>query len=254
MVVWHAKMKQFRQTTAIIIQLFLLICGVTSLTVGIISCKATAADLTPQREQMVKLITLMGVSDQQVLSAMRSVPRHLFVPSQYMDIAYDDSPLPIGSEQTISEPFIVAFMTEALKLKPSDRVLEVGTGSGYQAAVLSKIVQKVYTIEIIPELEVAAAKRLKELGYENVTVRKGDGYQGWCEEAPFDAIIITAAAGEVPKPLLAQLKSGGRLVIPLGKGDQWILRVTRREDGFKQEKLLPVRFVPMTGKSQQQEK
>lgn len=203
------------------------------------------------REAMVQQqIAARDVHDKRVLEAMRKVPRHLFVPQAMQPYAYADSPLPIGYEQTISQPYIVAFMTEALKLKPEDRVLEVGTGSGYQAAVLSVLVREVYSIEIVEPLASEAADRLQHLGYSNVKVRAGDGYRGWPEAAPFDAIIVTAAPGHIPQPLLDQLAVGGRLVIPVGLHFQMLMRVRRTAKGFKTEKLLPVRFVPMTGEAQ----
>lgn len=203
------------------------------------------------REQMVReQIAARDVRDKRVLEAMREVPRHLFVPPDLQPYAYLDSPLPIGHEQTISQPYIVGFMTEALKLKPEDRVLEVGTGSGYQAAVLSVLAREVYSIEIVEPLATEAAERLARLGYSNVKVRAGDGYRGWPEAVPFDAIIVTAAPDHIPQPLLDQLASGGRLVIPVGQYFQTLTRITRRGKGFKTEKLLPVRFVPMTGEAQ----
>lgn len=203
------------------------------------------------REQMVaQQIAARGVKDKRVLQAMRDVPRHLFVPKEMQPYAYADSPLPIGYEQTISQPYIVAFMTEALGLRPVDRVLEVGTGSGYQAAVLSVLVREVYSIEIVEPLAKEATERLKHLGYTNVKVRAGDGYRGWPEEAPFDAIIVTAAPDHIPKPLLDQLSLNGRLVIPVGKAFQTLIRITRTEKGYKKERLLPVQFVPMTGEAE----
>lgn len=195
-------------------------------------------------------IASRGVSDQRVLEAMRKVPRHLFVPPQMGPYAYLDAPLPIGYGQTISQPYVVAFMTHALKLKPEDRVLEVGTGSGYQAAVLSLIVREVYSIEIVEPLATEAALRLRELGYENVKVRAGDGYRGWPEAAPFDAIMVTAAPRHVPQPLVDQLTSDGYLVLPVGKYFQKLVRIQRSAHGFKREDLLPVRFVPMTGEAE----
>jgi protein-L-isoaspartate(D-aspartate) O-methyltransferase len=245
--------KQFRNGVNTV-RLGLLVCGAALLVGPVVSCKETVLDPTQERLEMVNQIRDMGVTDEQVLTAMRSVPRHLFVPSESANFAYNDYPLPIDSGQTISEPYVVAYMTEALKLRPTDRVLEIGTGSGYQAAVLSKIVKKVYTVEIVKELATTAAKRLKELGFNNIEVRNGDGYAGWPEAAPFDAIIVTAAAAHIPRPLLDQLKPGSRLVIPVGRGEQLLLRVTRTADGFKQETLLPVIFVPMTGKVEQQQK
>ncbi|HXH47915.1 MAG TPA: protein-L-isoaspartate(D-aspartate) O-methyltransferase [Terriglobia bacterium] len=203
------------------------------------------------RDAMVqRQIASRGVRDQRVLDTMRKVPRHLFVPLQIQPYAYMDNPLPIGYEQTISQPYIVGFMTEALKLKPGDRVLEVGTGSGYQAAVLSELVREVYSIEIVEPLASEAAGRLRRLGYANVTVRAGDGYRGWPEAAPFDAIIVTAAPDHVPQPLLDQLTLDGRLILPVGKHFQSLIRIQRTAKGFKRENLLPVRFVPMTGEAE----
>jgi protein-L-isoaspartate(D-aspartate) O-methyltransferase len=179
---------------------------------------------------------------------MRKVPRHLFVPEALAGEAYGDHPLPIGHGQTISQPFVVAFMTEALGLRGGETVLEVGTGSGYQAAVLAEIAARVYTIEIVAPLAEEARERLARLGYRNVEVRAGDGYQGWPEAAPFDAVIVTAAAPRVPEPLKQQLKDGGRLVIPVGEYDQELMVVTRRGTRYDESRVLPVRFVPMTGK------
>jgi protein-L-isoaspartate(D-aspartate) O-methyltransferase len=201
-----------------------------------------------RREQMVEQqIETRGVRDARTLAAMRKVPRHLFVPPGLVDQAYDDHPLPIGHGQTISQPYIVAFMTEALGLEGGETVLEVGTGSGYQAAVLAEIAAHVYTIEILPALADEARERLARLGYSNVKVRAGDGYQGWPEAAPFDAIAVTAAAPRIPEPLQAQLRDGGRLVLPVGDDWQELVVVTRRGDRFETKKVLPVRFVPMTG-------
>ena len=200
-----------------------------------------------ERVRMVReQIERRGVSDPRVLRAMESVPRHLFVPESFRTSAHDDGPLPIGEGQTISQPYIVAFMSEAIRPRPTDRVLEIGTGSGYQAAVLSRLVQHVDTIEVRPRLADMARQLLRELGFANVTVRVGDGHRGLPEQAPFDAIIVTAAPQEVPPALLQQLAVGGRLVIPLGTLDQELVRVTRREDGTDREFLLPVRFVPLT--------
>jgi protein-L-isoaspartate(D-aspartate) O-methyltransferase len=203
------------------------------------------------RERMVmEQIAWRGVRDRRVLDALRKVPRHLFVPPVMQPYAYQDTPLPIGHGQTISQPYIVGFMSEALKLKAQDRVLEIGTGSGYQAAVLSLLVQEVYSIEIVEPLGKSASARLQSLGYTNVKVRIGDGYRGWPEAAPFDAIIVTAAPGHTPQPLLDQLAPGGRLVIPVGKDVQTLVRVRRTPKGFHKERLLPVRFVPMTGEAE----
>jgi len=198
-------------------------------------------------------IQARGISDAATLAAMRKVPRWKFIPDKLRDQAFDDNPLPIGEGQTISQPYIVAYMTEALKLGPGDRVLEVGTGSGYQAAILGLMAAEVYTIEIVPSLGEAAAARLERLGYRNVHVRVGDGYEGWPDEAPFDAIIVTCAPDHVPQPLLDQLDEGGRLVIPVGgRYPQVLRRYTKRGDTFEQEDLEPVLFVPMTGKAEGQ--
>jgi protein-L-isoaspartate(D-aspartate) O-methyltransferase len=188
-----------------------------------------------------------GIKDPLTLKAMRAVKRHAFVPKKWRRLAYADTPLEIGHEQTISQPYIVAYMTEALKIKPGDKVLEIGTGSAYQAAVLAEITKEVYTVEIICDLATTAETRLKKLGYNTVKVKCGDGYKGWKEHAPFDAIIVTAAPPKIPQPLLDQLKDGGRLVLPVGKSYQKLTRVTKKGDVFEKEYLLPVAFVPMTG-------
>src|SRR5205809_1266665 len=204
------------------------------------------------REQMVKeQIEGRGIKDRLTLAALREVPRHEFVPEASAGEAYGDFPLPIGHGQTISQPYIVAFMTEALGLRGGERVLEIGTGSGYQSAVLAKIAGTVYTIEIVPELAEEARERLARLGYRNVRVRAGDGYLGWPEAAPFDAIIVTAAAPRIPQPLKDQLRDGGRLILPVGDEYQELIVVTRRGASFEERRVLPVRFVPMTGKVRQ---
>jgi protein-L-isoaspartate(D-aspartate) O-methyltransferase len=210
------------------------------------------ATQSQRREEMVQSqIAARGIKDKAVLAALRKVPRHRFVPQLLQGRAYDDGPLPIGAGQTISQPFVVAWMTELIQPKPGMRVLEIGTGSGYQAAVLGECVAEVDTIEVIPELGRKAEAVLRELGYRNVQVRIGDGYGGWPERAPFDAIVLTAAPPrDVPKPLLDQLKIGGILVAPVGREFQHLVRVTRTETGFQREVLDPVRFVPMTGKAQ----
>ena len=202
-----------------------------------------------RRARMVETqIVPRGVRDPRVLDAMRRVPRHLFVEPGERAHAYEDHPLPIGGSQTISQPYIVALMTELLGLPPRARVLEIGTGSGYQSAVLSQIAAEVYSIEILPDLAQAASKKLKDLGYVNVTVRAGDGYRGWPEHAPFDGIIVTAAPEKIPEPLVDQLAVGGRMVIPVGGFFQELKVFTREKDGRVTEKdIIPVRFVPMTG-------
>ena len=192
-----------------------------------------------------------GIEDQRVLDIMESVERHKFVPKKYAESAYKDGPLPIGHGQTISQPFIVAFMTENLKVDSSHKILEIGTGSGYQAAILSRLVNHVYTIEIVDELAKESSSRLKKLGFKNVSVRSGDGYKGWPEEAPFDRIMVTAAPEEVPDMLVEQLAEGGIMVIPVGKqfDIQYLWVITKEIGGsIKKEKILPVRFVPMVTK------
>jgi protein-L-isoaspartate(D-aspartate) O-methyltransferase len=203
------------------------------------------------RERMVRWqLEGRDVVSTPVLSMMRQVPRHKFVPPEIAGSAYGDHPLPIGKGQTISQPYIVGIMTQLLDPRPGGTVLEIGTGSGYQAAVLAGLVKEVFTIEIVEELGESAEKRLAQLGYGNVHVRIGDGYQGWPEHAPFDGVIVTAAPGHVPQPLKDQLKIGGRLVIPVGEEYQQLLVITRTEDGFEEKSVFPVRFVPMTGEAQ----
>ena len=193
-----------------------------------------------------------GLKDPAVLTVMGKVPRHLFVDESLRSRAYGDYPLPIGDGQTISQPYVVALMTEALRLKPGDRVLEIGTGSGYQAAVLAEIVNAVYTVEIRKALADRAEERLATLGYRNVKVKYGDGYFGWEEQAPFDAIIITAAANHIPPPLIKQLKEGGRLIVPLGSTVyfQTLTLATKRKGELEVEQMSPVAFVPMVGEMQ----
>lgn len=189
-----------------------------------------------------------GIADERVLAAMRTVPRHEFVPEEQRPFAYDDSPLPIGHGQTISQPYIVALMTERLRPQPGDKVLEIGTGSGYQAAVLSGLVKEVFSIEIVAPLAKRAETDLRRLGYTNVFVRAGDGYKGWPEQAPFDSVIVTCAPDQVPRPLVEQLKEGGRMVIPVGpeSGVQELYLLEKHGGEVRQKAILPVRFVPMT--------
>lgn len=188
-----------------------------------------------------------GITNARVLEAMQTVPRHEFVPPEVREESYADHPLPIGYGQTISQPYIVAFMTEQLDPQPGDRVLEIGTGSGYQAAVLSHLVKEVYSIEIVEPLADRAKADLQRLGFSNVHVRAGDGYRGWPEAAPFDAIIVTCAPHSVPPPLVDQLKDGGRMIIPVGERDHQQLYILRKREGkVEQQAVLPVRFVPMT--------
>ena len=219
--------------------------------------KASSPKVTPtsrdsedeRRARMVETqIVARGVRDARVLAAMRHVPRHLFADAKDRAQAYEDHPLPIAGNQTISQPYIVALMTELADLTPNEKVLEIGTGSGYQSAVLSRVAGEVYSIEIVPELARASAERLQRLGYKNVTVREGDGYRGWAEHAPFDAILVTAAPDRIPQPLLDQLAPGGRMVIPVGSFFQELKVLSKDKNGKITEKdILPVRFVPMTG-------
>ena len=195
-------------------------------------------------------IEARGVTDERVLAAMRAVPRQWFVPDGLRDGAYRDHPLSIGHGQTISQPYIVAFMTEALDLDGTEKVLEIGTGSGYQAAVLAEIVGEVFTIEIVDALAASARRALARAGYDRVHVRTGDGYLGWPEEAPFDAIILTAAPDHVPQPLVDQLAVGGRMILPVGDDEQELVLLRRTPEGVVRESVLEVRFVPMTGRAE----
>ena len=198
-------------------------------------------------------LTSRDIVDPKVLGVMAQVPRHRFLPQRLWEYAYEDRPLPIGEGQTISQPYIVASMTQALELRWDDKVLEIGTGSGYQAAVLAHLVERVYTIEIIPQLAARAQEVFEELGYENIQGRVGDGYGGWPQEAPFDKIIVTAAPDHIPQPLVDQLADGGRLVLPVGEGYQYLLALTRQGREVRRDTLYPVRFVPMTGRAQQRD-
>ncbi len=211
-----------------------------------------AGDYSAERNGMVEnQIIANGIQDPGVIDAMKTVPRHKFVPPTIMSSAYEDRPLPIGEGQTISQPFIVAFMSELMELHGGERVLEIGTGSGYQAAVLSRLCKEVYTIEIKPVLHRRSSARFKQDGYTNIHARMGDGYYGWEEHGPFDAIMITAAANHIPPPLIKQLKEGGRLILPLSRSFffQTLAVVTRKGDAVEIRYSLPVRFVPMTGKA-----
>jgi len=224
---------------------------------GLMLMSANDPDTTrnsARRLMVESQIVARGVSDEHVLEAMRNVPRHRFVPAEYSYRAYADEPLPIGLEQTISQPYIVALMTELLQTGSADTVLEIGTGSGYQAAVLAEIVAHVYTIEIVEPLAERAESTLVELDYGNVTVKAGDGYRGWPEYAPFDAIVVTAAPDHIPQPLVDQLKPGGRMVIPVGDRWQELMVITKTDAGTETKSVTPVRFVPMTGEAQDKEK
>jgi protein-L-isoaspartate(D-aspartate) O-methyltransferase len=206
---------------------------------------------TARREKMVRQqIERRGIKDPLVLKAMRTVKRHEFVPADQTNNAYEDRPLPIGYGQTISQPYIVAYMTEVIKPQSNFKVLEIGTGSGYQAAILSAIVKEVYTIEIVPELGKSANEKLKKADCKNVQAKTSDGYNGWKEQAPYDAIIVTAAAEHIPPPLIAQLKNGGKMVIPVGSSfmTQMLILVEKKKDSITTRNLLPVVFVPLTRK------
>ena len=216
------------------------------------------AERVDERERMVReyieFYAYNPVRDQKVLAAMRRVPRHCFVPADYRDMAYQNSPLPIGHKQTISQPVIVAHMTELLDIKSDDRILEIGTGSGYQAAVLGELCEHVFTMEIVSPLGKQAKNLLFELGYKQIQVKIGNGYQGWPEEAPFDKIIVTCAPDQIPQPLLDQLAPGGRMVIPVGGQfqTQFMVEVSKNQKGkISKKEHYPVRFVPMTGKKKQ---
>ena|SRR5687768_14884546 len=214
-----------------------------------VTLAAQSTDPAARRRQMVQEdIAGRGVKDTRVLNAMGKVPRERFVPQDLGARAYDDRPLPIGQGQTISQPFIVAHMTEALGVEPHHTVLEIGSGSGYQAAILGELARTVYTIEIVPELARLAASTLKSLGYRNVHVREGDGYAGWPQHAPFDRIMVTAAPAEIPRPLIDQLAVGGRLIIPVGEQGrtQWLTVVERTAKGVTERRTIPVQFVPFT--------
>ena len=210
---------------------------------------ASAQDYTAQRNRMVdRQIQRRGIEEEAVLRAMRTVPRHRFVPERYVQHAYEDRALPIGYGQTISQPYIVAYMTELIRPRPGQRILEIGTGSGYQAAILAQIVDSVFTIEIVSELADAVAERFVQLEYSTVTVRHADGYHGWSDHAPFDAIVVTAAAEHIPPPLIEQLKEGGRMIIPVGSPffTQTLMLIEKKDGEVRTRNLIPVRFVPFT--------
>jgi protein-L-isoaspartate(D-aspartate) O-methyltransferase len=237
----------------IFIRLSLLACALALALAVCLSCqtgsRGPVESYADARKRMVEVqIEARGVEDERVIAAMLAVPRHEFIPEQYRHYAYHDSPVPIGNGQTISQPYIVALMTEELSLGAADRVLEVGTGSGYQAAVLAEIVQEVYTIEIVEPLAREAEERLKDLGYDNVKIKVGDGYEGWEEYAPYDRVIVTCAPTKIPQPLIDQMKEGGIMVIPVGSaGFQYLYRVKKYMGEAQTEEVIPVSFVPLTG-------
>ncbi len=201
-----------------------------------------------QRQQLVDELRQQGIKSQDVLDALLKVPRHKFVPALNRHLSYQNRPLPIGRGQTISQPYIVAYMTEAAEIASGEKVLEIGTGSGYQAAVLAELAKEVYSIEIIPDLAEGARKLLSEMGYKNVEVKTGNGYLGWPEHAPFDAIVVTAAPDEVPKALVEQLAFRGKMVVPVGSNFQQMVIISKTESGVVERRTIPVAFVPMTGK------
>ena len=214
----------------------------------------SSADTVEQLEKMVEQqIEARGVSDPATLAAMRAVPRHEFLPLRLREEAYGDYPLPIGHGQTISQPYIVAFMTEAIRPRPGEKILEIGAGSGYQAAILAQMGAEVYTIEIVEPLAEMARQTLERLGYKNAHVRHGDGYRGWPEHAPFDAIVVTCAPDKIPPDLVAQLRDGGRMIIPVGGGmEQELVLLRKQGDKVEKQSVLPVRFVPMTGEAERE--
>ena len=220
--------------------------------------QASAKPLPGEEDQFARLRARMveeqlrsrDITDERVLGAMLKVPRHEFVPPEIISSAYEDGALPLALGQTVSQPYIVAYMTQELRLRGSERVLEIGTGSGYQAAILAEIAAEVFTIEILPDLASRAQSILDRLGYKNIRFRTGDGYQGWPESALFDAIVVTAAPDHVPQPLVDQLKPGGRMIIPVGRFEQNLILIEKGKTGITRRSTIPVRFVPMTGKAQ----
>jgi protein-L-isoaspartate(D-aspartate) O-methyltransferase len=212
------------------------------------SSQRTEEEFAKERRKLVEVLKSRGLKKKTVLDALLKVPRHKFVPASHRNLAYEDRALPIAHEQTISQPYIVGYMTEAADIAPGERVLEIGTGSGYQAAVLAELAKEVYSIEIVPSLADNARNLLRELGYKNVQVKTGNGYLGWPEHAPFDAIIVTAAPDEVPQALVDQLAVGGTMVVPVGSQFQEMVIITRSESGVVERRTIPVAFVPMVGK------
>jgi len=236
-------MKKFLSFTSIIIILF----GSNLFAQSQIQSSYMSKQWSDKANSMVKYqIENRGITNTNILNVMQRTPRHLFVPSALSSMAYNDYPIPIGEEQTISQPYIVALMTDLLSLKGDEKILEIGTGSGYQAAVLSQLVDSVYTIEIVESLAISAKKRLENLNYQNVIIKHGDGYKGWASAAPFDAIIVTAAPEKVPQTLIDQLKIGGKIIIPVGDKWQELQLITKiKENKTKKKTVIPVRFVPM---------
>jgi protein-L-isoaspartate(D-aspartate) O-methyltransferase len=228
--------------------LFFISCDSWSVTERTVVTSESWQALKQQRQALVDQLKSEGITNPDVLNAMLKVPRHEFVPESQRQYSYQNRPLPIGHNQTISQPFIVGYMTQAASIAPGEKVLEIGTGSGYQAAVLAELAGQVYTIEIIPELAEGAKSVLTKLGYKNIHVKTGNGYEGWPEHAPFDAIVVTAAPDEVPQKLVDQLALRGKMVIPVGSTFQEMVIITRDESGVVEQRTIPVQFVPMTGK------
>jgi protein-L-isoaspartate(D-aspartate) O-methyltransferase len=240
-----------RKFPAPVAQLVIVLAAIVFGFAGCGAASDTTNDFAAARRDMIKTqLKDRGISDQRLLQAFEKVERHRFVDASLQSEAYDDHPLPIGEGQTISQPYIVAIMTEILKLDSTDKVLEIGTGSGYQAAILGKLAREVYTIEIVAPLGRAAETRLKQMGYTNIVVRIGDGYRGWPEKAPFDAIIVTCAPPNIPQPLIDQLAEGGRMVVPVGTDWQELVLLEKKKGRLTETRVLPVRFVPMTGEAE----
>src|SRR5688572_13913658 len=235
------------RASVVLIFLLFVSCGPLLLRERLSADGASSQDFKRERQALVDQLKAEGITNSDVLKAMLKVPRHEFVPPSHRHYSYQDRPLPIGHEQTISQPFIVGYMTQAASVAPGEKVLEIGTGSGYQAAVLAELAGKVYTIEIIPELAEGAKSVLHKLGYKNVHVKTGNGYEGWPEHAPFDAIVVTAAPDKIPQALVDQLAVKGKMVIPVGTTFQEMVIITRGNSGVVEQRTIPVRFVPMTG-------
>ena len=241
-------MSRGMRASVVLILLMFMACGPLTLRERLSVDGEPSQDFTRQRRMLVDQLKAEGITNSDVLDAMLKVPRHEFVPASHRHYSYQNRPLPIGHNQTISQPFIVGYMTQAASVAPGEKVLEIGTGSGYQAAVLAELAGQVYSIEIIPQLAEGAKTVLSKLGYKNVHVKAGNGYEGWPEHAPFDAIVVTAAPDEVPQKLVDQLALRGKMVIPVGTTFQEMVIITRDESGVVERRTIPVRFVPMTGK------
>ena len=240
-----------RRVPTVLVLLFFISCSSLSLSERVSDNEEPSQNFKRQRQALVDQLKAEGITNSEVLKAMLKVPRHEFVPESHRHYSYQNRPLPIGHDQTISQPFIVGYMTQAASIASGEKVLEIGTGSGYQAAVLAELAGQVYTIEIIPELAEGAKSVLGKLGYKNVHVKTGNGYEGWPEHAPFDAIVVTAAPDEVPQKLVDQLALRGKMVIPVGSTFQEMVIISRDESGVVERRTIPVRFVPMIGKPSQ---